>query len=237
MQDKQTAILLFIRDVRDEGRVKQLFGYNQAKNLDFFQALNDKARQTVKTTGLPFYVWSGELQKGATFAERYENAIQTIFDKGYARVIAIGNDSPELSAETLLRIEGELDEHELVYGETRNGGIFSLGLTKEGFRRFEFDKMPWQTESLIKEFEILSRINNNILKLDSVFAEFNSPRNVRDFLMRISGNPNDKKVYGKIFQLYFDRKVPKQKNSEKIVDFFSSEIVLRGPPKMTLLKS
>ncbi|NOQ72412.1 MAG: DUF2064 domain-containing protein [Crocinitomix sp.] len=237
MQAKQTALLLFTRHVRDEGREKRIFGLNYGKNFNFFQALNDKAVQTIKATGLPFYICSGESQNGDSFAERYQNAIQSIFEKGYNRVITIGNDSPELTAAILLNIQQELDGHDLVYGATQNGGIYTLGLTKQGFDSFEFEKMAWQTESLISDFDILGRDNSKILKLDFVLAEFNAIKDVREFLIHISNNINDKILYSKIFQLFFDFKIPKLKEISSFSEFFSAEIALRGPPQDALLLS
>lgn len=102
----------------------------------------------VKESGLEVLWFDEHLQKGRNFAERYKNAVKSCFERGYERVISIGNDAPELTATAIQSASEKLRQNDLVIGPSADGGIYLLGLNKKAFDEDQFLGFPWQQDSL-----------------------------------------------------------------------------------------
>jgi len=149
---RHTAILLFVRTAHEEARVKPLIsrgGYSG--NVHLAKLLNKHARQVAEQTRLPIYTVSGEMQEGATFGERLNNALQLIFDQGFSRVIAIGNDCLELNSQDIIMAATALQERDLVIGPSPDGGAYLIGLSRYLFIQAGFQCLPWESKNLFAE--------------------------------------------------------------------------------------
>lgn len=113
-----------------------------------FDELNKQTIAKVEKTGLPYFHISEEQQKGATFGQRYTNAIEQVYAKGFENVITIGNDSPLLQASQILKAAKTLENKSIVLGPSRDGGYYLLGINKSQFNTVLFLKLPWQTSKL-----------------------------------------------------------------------------------------
>lgn len=227
---KQTAILVFARDVHEEIGEKKLFGLDNGKNTKLFQALNRNLKKSVEGTSLPYYRISSAEQVGDNFADRYKNAILTIFNKGYERVIVVGNDSPELSSQTIRNCESRLLENDLVYGQTTKGGIYTLGLTRKGFDQLDFKGVPWQSDKVATYFDLVLAVSIQSFSLEQIFDELNTRSDVWNFIKRLTSNAHERQLFGEIFDLVFDTRIPITQSQKKLNSFFESKLVLRGPP-------
>ncbi len=154
-QLQSTALLLFLRNEQDEARCKPLAGSQQA-SAALFRRFNRYAIQQARRTGLPLFVIQGDQQVGSTFGERLANAYQSVFELGYERVIAIGNDCPELNTGLLLQAAGALEEHGLVLGPTQDGGAYLIGLQRSTFDPVAFANLPWQTDTVYEALQTLA---------------------------------------------------------------------------------
>lgn len=67
-------------------------------------------------------------QRGATFAERLENAVETLAKLGYRQVVIVGRDCPDLEAADIERAFEQLDDHKLVLGPDHRGGCYLIAL-------------------------------------------------------------------------------------------------------------
>ncbi|NRA49734.1 MAG: DUF2064 domain-containing protein [Phaeodactylibacter sp.] len=139
-----TALLFFVRDEREEARLKPL-GNDTGISTVVIRKLNEHIHREATLTGLPFFTIKGNEQVGQTFGERLSNAYQSVFDKGFERVIAIGNDCPELNASLMLQAAKQLEGQSVVLGPTEDGGAYLIGVQRAAFRKEQFSKLPWQT--------------------------------------------------------------------------------------------
>ena len=73
------------------------------------------------------------LQEGETLGDRMYHAIEQVLAGGYERCILIGSDVPELKAQDLQDAIRLLDEKEVVFGRTEDGGYYLVGM-KEPIR-------------------------------------------------------------------------------------------------------
>jgi len=163
MQNKQTVILIFANSAEKEALEKPFF-----KSHELFLELNRQVLQKVENSGIPYFWISEKEQIGCSFGERYINAIQSVFEKGYENVIAIGNDSPELQSKDLITTAKKLQQKKIVLGPSKDGGYYLLGIQKNHFNHTFFLSLPWQTTTLrnqLTSYFSSKKIEINYLKL------------------------------------------------------------------------
>lgn len=153
-----TAILFFSRTATTEHVNKPLL-QNSAHNLSLFKALVSGSLHMLNELPFDVYHISEKQQVGKSFAQRFKNALQSVFDLGYQRVISIGNDAPQLKANHILKANRLLNEQDLVLGPTFQGGFYLMGFTKLGFTNFPFIDLSWQTRRLFTQVEQLYATN------------------------------------------------------------------------------
>ncbi|MEO9512922.1 MAG: DUF2064 domain-containing protein [Flavobacteriaceae bacterium] len=164
MQQKltqNTAVLLFANSAEEDCYIKKI-----ADSKRLFDALTERTLRTVRATGLPFFHVNEKQQLGNTFGERFSNAIQAIYDKGYKNVITIGNDSPQLKASHIIEAERQLQLGKTVLGPSSDGGFYLMGLHCSNFDPTLFLRLPWQRFGLFnKIFQLFESCNSHVFRL------------------------------------------------------------------------
>ncbi|MDN3666287.1 DUF2064 domain-containing protein [Algibacter miyuki] len=136
------ALLIFANSGQQEVLSKSFSSSN------LFDALNERTLKIAKQTGLPYFHVSEKQQTGDSFGERFTNAIQIIYTKGFDTVITIGNDTPHLKSAHILKTVDKLKTCPLVLGPSRDGGFYLMGLKKSHFNKALFLSLPWQRANL-----------------------------------------------------------------------------------------
>jgi hypothetical protein len=145
----QTVLLVFSRTAAHEAAAKSFDSRCGRKgNTEIADRLIRHTLATVNGTRLPVCIRYDTQQGTGTFGERLADAMESAFSKGYERVIAIGNDCPDISTPLLLDVNRRLDQNELVLGPANDGGVYLIGITKAAYKRGEFVALPWETAQL-----------------------------------------------------------------------------------------
>ena len=161
----KTAVLIFANSSQEEARYKSI-----ANNCSLFDALTAATIKTVENSKLPFFHFTEKHQIGATFGERFAKAIQSVFEKGYEHVIAIGNDAPQLRVSHLHEAYNQLQSNKIVLGPTTDGGFYLMGLHKSQFDASTFKNLAWQTSNLKKQLcRLISKQTVKIVFLERLF--------------------------------------------------------------------
>tara|TARA_R110002012_G_scaffold263456_2_gene446504 strand:- start:171569 stop:172258 length:690 start_codon:yes stop_codon:yes gene_type:complete len=155
-QQSKTAILFFAHSAQEEVKYKYL-----PKGEELFHTLTNSTLKSLVKTGLPYFHFSENQQIGATFGERFSNAIQAIFEKGFQKVITVGNDTPLLKSQHIVEAAEQLESRHVVLGPSLDGGFYLLGIHKTHFNREQFIDLPWQTSSIKKTILALVRSYND----------------------------------------------------------------------------
>ncbi|SEL63022.1 hypothetical protein SAMN04487910_2851 [Aquimarina amphilecti] len=148
--NKRTAILVFANSSKEELLNKPIIGGEK-----LFTELTKKTIKVVKSSGLPFFVFTEKNQNGKNFGERFVNAIQDTYDLGYENVITIGNDTPHLNKNHLLDSAIQLENEKFVIGPSSDGGFYLMGLHKSQFNLNTFLELPWQSKKLAKSISVM----------------------------------------------------------------------------------
>ena len=162
--NRQTAVLIFANSSQGERKFKSF-----AKGDAFVEELNENILQTVKKSKLPYYLFTEKEQVGKSFGERFSNAIQLVFEKGFDSVITVGNDTPQLRKHHILEAANEIDKNKCVVGPSIDGGFYLMGLSKKQFSEISFLDLPWQTKSLEKTISLqFAATQTEVIKLDTL---------------------------------------------------------------------
>jgi hypothetical protein len=149
--NSNTAILFFSLDPESQAKAKAFS--DTGDNISISRTLIEKTQRTLRKTGLPVFHYNQDNQIGETFGSRLSNAIQSVYDEGFEKVIVVGNDSPNITKGHILGAVDELSENDLVLGPTYSKGLFLIGICEDAFDKGAFEKMDWQSQNIITDIE------------------------------------------------------------------------------------
>lgn len=152
-----TAILLFSRSAAVDAAAKPLADNAKHRHQQTVTALFiHHTRRVVRGSGLLVFEISERQQRGTTFGERFADAFQQIFDRGFERVIAIGNDCPALTAMDLRAAAQKMDTTSAVFGPAADGGAYLVALRRDAFNPAVFAALDWQTDHTLAALQAYS---------------------------------------------------------------------------------
>ncbi len=162
---KNIAVLVFALSQEEEVKRKPFL-----KNSYLQQSFTSHIVKMLRKIDLDHYVYGEQEQVGATFGDRFSNAISAIYDKEYDAVITIGNDTPNLNKAHLLQTVEALQLGRSVIGPSFDGGFYLMGLHKETFQQQEFKEFAWNTPSVRKElYAYLNSRNSTWVQLGFLY--------------------------------------------------------------------
>jgi glycosyltransferase A (GT-A) superfamily protein (DUF2064 family) len=177
-----TAILLFAQSNKVESALKPI-AYQKKQNDLLWEKFNDKVLQTICKTRLPYFISDEKTQVGLSFGDKLSHAIQAVFEKGFEKVIVVGNDSPGLTQHHLQNAQLALQNKKWVFGPDCKGGTYLIGVSKSTFNAALFSKITWSTTQVLTELKALSLENAILL---SPLADFNTLADFKNVLKGFS---------------------------------------------------
>ncbi len=182
----------------------------------------------VKATGLPFILVDEALQKGNNFGEKYCNALEHCFNKGFKKIISIGTDCATLTTEILLNANLSSCSKNLI-GADNNGGFYLFALHKKNYNRQHYSSFCWCTNNLLKD--IFSFFKNNNLSKPTLIQIENDINSGIDFV-KVIKEKNASAFIKLLFQLFNKINIEINFSFLKIINFSLHTFSLRGPPSM-----
>lgn len=172
----QTAILLFAQSAQADAASKLL------ANRSVMDVLNAQALKTITASGLDYYHFTEREQRGKTFATRFTNSIQDVFEMGYKSVICLGNDTPLLTVSLIEKAAVALEKGTAVKGKSIDGGLYLIGMNRKHFNAAVFEDLPWQSALLATSFHsYIKELGNELVVLESL-QDIDSISDLHDFL-------------------------------------------------------
>ncbi|NJB83084.1 TIGR04282 family arsenosugar biosynthesis glycosyltransferase [Wenyingzhuangia aestuarii] len=150
----KTAFLIFAQSATAESK--------QIPNAELlFEQLNLDILKKVRQTNMPYFVSNEQDQVGNDFGAKLTNALSKVFKKGYDYVITVGNDTPEITTGILKKSIKNTAKKKLTFGPSKDGGFYLMTFSKKEFQSEEYQKLPWQTSSLVKNTLLLLNNKSN----------------------------------------------------------------------------
>ncbi|MDZ4822938.1 MAG: TIGR04282 family arsenosugar biosynthesis glycosyltransferase [Flavobacteriales bacterium] len=88
-----------------------------------------------------------EMQQGMDLGERMKNAFASTFERGYAEIVIIGADCPDISSAIIMNAFDDLNNNDVVIGPAEDGGYYLLGL--KALHTELFEDIEWSTEKVL----------------------------------------------------------------------------------------
>lgn len=195
---KDTAILIFANSAEVDAHDKKI-----RNGVPLFDALTAQTLKKVQRTGLPYFHFTEKEQIGNSFGDRFVNAIRQVFDQGYSKIVAVGNDSPHLGIQQILKAAGETSKENVVLGPSLDGGFYLLGLHADHFQESSLRQLPWQTSSLLQR-------TKKLLKGLQVEVTLLNPLTDIDSLIDVKRLSNAIRSLGKQWLQFFSHLLQKQ---------------------------
>jgi rSAM/selenodomain-associated transferase 1 len=87
-------------------------------------------------------------QSDGDLGERMATAVADAFSAGAERVVVIGTDCPEVSADVVEEAFTRLDAADVVLGPASDGGYYLIGMSR--LHRALFDDVPWSSADTLR---------------------------------------------------------------------------------------
>jgi len=184
-QSTNTAILLFTHDAETESKRKFFLNSNKS-NRTIAEKLIATSVKKIQASGLPHYVFSTEQQIGFSFGERLSNAIESVFNKGYKKVIVVGNDCPVLNKRELQEARQLLESNEMVVGPTTKGGSYLIGISESSYNKDSFTNLKWGTKNLLDDLLCYAKSNSTSYCTTKHLSDINNYDELQEFANKYS---------------------------------------------------
>ncbi|SFW56772.1 TIGR04282 family arsenosugar biosynthesis glycosyltransferase [Cellulophaga fucicola] len=228
LHSNKTVLLVFSLSARLEAERKPLFG-GQKRNVSkqFFNLLISNTLKVAHKSGVDV-VWLDETQQqGDTFAERYTNAYKSLYAQGYTNVVSIGNDTPNLTAKHIQYAIEALATKQVVFGPSKDGGIYLLGLNKAAFNEHTFKNLPWLTSGLATEINALAVANTESYTVLETLVDIDTTKSVLHFAY---ANPTTVLSSFILKHIHKTEHTAIKITTSVVSSFYASSFLRRGPP-------
>jgi len=207
-EKKDTAIIVFTR-FPVKGKVKTRLAKNMGNKfaVSFYRVCAEhtfKELVKVKETGSELFLfcseeneieqvmkWGGTnfnyyFQQGNDLGLKMYNAFNTVFKKGYKKVIIIGTDAPDVSMNIVQSAISVLDNYSVVIGPANDGGYYLLGFKSKLIDLFTGIK--WSTDSVFDNtIEKLNRSKINYFMLNEL-TDIDTLEDLQNWLKHYKGD-------------------------------------------------
>lgn len=141
-------------------------------------------------------------QAGDGLGARMNGIFDTLFTRGYGRIVIVGTDVPSLPLEAYQQAVHLLDRDDAVLGPALDGGYYAIGLKKAAPALFH--DIPWSTNrvlaltkekaaalglsiGLLPEWRDVDTIEDLNFLIDASHLDARKPKQEQSFSMRTSG--------------------------------------------------
>jgi len=200
-----------------------MLGASFSHNAAFSQALTKRSLSLCQKTGLDVHLVGSSEQRGESFGERFVHALQDTFDKGYDSIIAIGNDTPDLSLQDLEKSQVALSENKMVLGPSLDGGVYLIGISREHFEEAVLRDIRWESSSVFTQLREYAGDHSPSLALLQQKRDLDSVSDSISFFR--SGNINT------CLSSFAGRIKEEDEPSSYFLDIFSSQHMVLASPQ------
>jgi rSAM/selenodomain-associated transferase 1 len=151
--------------------------------LFLFFSEENETEQVMKWVGNNFNYYS---QQGADLGLKMYNAFDTVFKRGYKKVIIIGTDTPDVSMNIVQSAISVLDNYSVVIGPANDGGYYLLGFKSKLIDLFT--GIEWSTDSVFDN--TIKKLNNskvNYFMLDEL-TDIDTLEDLQNWLRHYKGD-------------------------------------------------
>lgn len=233
--NQETAIIVFTRRASEEVKVKRLSSLSYKNNVGLVRSMIQQAVTIASHTTAKVFCIDDRDQVGKSFGEKLANAFEDVYKKGYQRVIAIGNDCPNLDTETLELAIQKLSQTDVVLGPSKDGGMYLIGMEKDYFERNRnrFIQLPWHSDRVFVDFLTLLDEQHQKVSILRALLDLDNVLDIQEYLRKT------KKILraflglrlAPLIQFCLQPYLLRSRYDSPLI----STLLLRGPPHVSLI--
>jgi 2-phospho-L-lactate guanylyltransferase (CobY/MobA/RfbA family) len=149
---RSTAILVFCNNPKLDAQLKKLLpSASLADNEQLHRYLRNRVLREARNTAVDVLHCPLEIQRGATFADRMQNAFADAFARGYTQVLLVGTDAAAMHTEALNQLLNGLSTNTAVLAPDRRGGAWAIGLHQTAFQQVNWNEITWHSDRVLNE--------------------------------------------------------------------------------------
>ena len=226
--ESHTGLVFFSRTSAQEASRKKLFSDSTKQNYKVVDALIQRSHKVAEKSGLPLFVFTEEQQTGSGFGEKLSSSVQSVFDKGFDKLIIIGNDCPHLTSKNIQEAAFQLKTFDQVLAPTKKGGVSLMGFGRSNFNKKDFEGIRWQTSHVYNDIIWLANSTNTSIFHFPFLNDVNNNEELQHELTKLSALDSCKIFIQSILASFYKR------TSLFNLNFFCNKCLnasgLRAPP-------
>ena len=153
--------------------------FTELKDIDVFMTYTPKDSLHILENDIPGSMESFP-QKGEDLGEKMCNAVNQVLLKGYSKVVLIGSDIPDLSANDIQDSFEILDKHDVVLGPTYDGGYYLVGMKMSHEKIFRIPK-KWGGKSVLESTIDIGNEQNLTIGLSQKYRDIDTKEDLFEF--------------------------------------------------------
>ncbi len=112
------------------------------------------------------HAYGAFVQSGDNIGERMYRAFETLFDRGYDKIVLAGCDIPHIQPQTYESAFAQLEKKDMVICPTYDGGYCLIGL-KHNHKALFMSDVNWGNQSVVERtFAVANQLNLDVAMLE-----------------------------------------------------------------------
>ena len=229
---KSTSDIAFLFFARSPYRDKKRRAFASNKlHMEVVSHLHLKTYKKLRDSDLPVIISNEHTQKSHSLAVNLSKAISEVFQKGFEKVVVVGNDCPDLNRFTLEKAIHCLRQGNNVLGPDMDGGNYLIGIDKSAFCEKAFEDALSVSSKVHEKLSAFLRKSNDPLVFLDQKHDINSLDALLKYIKSSVKSSAKKTLISKIYYSVIHLvKVSTHYISECYISYSSSGYSRRGPP-------
>ena len=133
-------------------------------------------------------IWEEELfskktQIDGDLGEKMKNAFEDSFKNGRNKMVLIGSDCPTLTSKIIEEAFAKLDENDVVFGPSEDGGYYLIGMSS--YKPEVLEGIDWSTERVMEQTELRAQENEIKLAKLQVLNDIDNENDWNEYLANL----------------------------------------------------
>jgi rSAM/selenodomain-associated transferase 1 len=140
--------------------------------------------------------------EGADIGDCLAEALERLLDIGYRKVIAINADGPSLPGEYIHQAVELLDNHDVVFGESQDGGYYLVGVKR--IHQVLFQEISWSTTNVLAQSLAKADVFGLSTALTPTWYDIDTIQDLKRLKDELPGLPPEHLLHTRRFLADFD---------------------------------
>lgn len=129
-------------------------------------------------------LFSKKIQIDGDLGEKMKNAFEDSFKTGCNKMVLIGSDCPTLTSEIMEEAFAKLDENDVVFGPSEDGGYYLIGMSS--YKPEVLEGIDWSTERVMEQTELRAQENEIKLAKLQVLNDIDNEHDWNEYLANLN---------------------------------------------------